>query len=132
MTDINKEIENLSQEIDNREGEIKMLNYYVFQPHEFVLWDKQADENWLFTCEEWSREDNFAKLKTWFFLSDYIRKLGFVSKQTTLTILEEILEKIEEIKAGNEKLKKENSEMKDKLLEVKAGNEKLKKENKTN
>jgi hypothetical protein len=41
-------------------------------------------------------------------LSDYIRKLGFVSKQTTLTILEEILEKIEEIKVENEKLKKEN------------------------
>lgn len=112
-----KNIEKISLEINDLEDNISMKNYYLFKPFEFVTSELQADKNWFFECEDGSREDLFAKQKNGLFLSDYIRKLDFVSRETTLNIIEKFLKKAEVLKKENEVLKKENNEMKQKILE---------------
>ena len=111
-----KNIAEVSIEIDSQEEVIEMKNYYLFRPFEFVTAELQADKDWIFECENWSKEDWFAKEKKWLFLSDFIRKIGFVSKETTLKVVEEFLSKAEKLKEENEALKKENLEMKEKIL----------------
>jgi len=108
--DSNEEVKDteILESLKENLSSLKMKNYYVFSPYAFICAWVQADKEGLVETENGSQVDKICKQKKCFRLSDWIRKLWFVSPETIESVLKEVVEKLETLVEENKILWQEN------------------------